>query len=287
MLKAINFMRYKELCLSLFLVLIIATGFTYWLKNGFNYSVDFTGGTQLQLKFENPVDGEQIKNLLKDAGWKSVDIRVFSSNHILVRLQSEVELKTLQKQISEFLASKISNKLTIEKIDSVSPKVGKLLRSNSIKAIFIALVLMLLYITIRFKSSYALGAVLALVHDTLIIVFFFLLTGIEISADVIAAIIMILGYSINDTIVIFSRIRENIVILKDKPMLEIVNISLNQTLRRTLLTSFSTALVVMSLIMLGGETLRGLSFVLLIGIIFGTYSSIFIASPIMLMFSRL
>ena len=98
---------------------------------------------------------------------------------------------------------------------------------------------------------------------------------------------MVLGYSINDSIVIFSRIRENIVILKDKPMLDIVNISLNQTLRRTLLTSFSTALVVMSLIMLGGETLRGLSFVLLIGIIFGTYSSIFIASPIMLMFSRL
>jgi preprotein translocase subunit SecF len=127
---------------------------------------------------------------------------------------------------------------------------------------------------------------MALVHDTLVISLFFLLTGWEISTDVIAAIIMILGYSINDTIVIFSRIRENLNSIKDRSLVDIVNISLNETLRRTILTSLSTALVVIPLILGGSETLRGLSLATLIGIIFGTYSSIFIASPVMIMLDR-
>ena len=286
MIQVINFMRYRSVFLVLGLVLAAFTGFVYWSKGGFNYSVDFTGGTQLQLKFSKAVSGEQLKSILKDGGWKGVDVRVFSPHQVLVRLQSEIDLKTLQKEVNEFLKSKVEGDITIEKVDSVSPKVGNRLRSNSLKAIFIGLLLMLLYIAIRFKSSFAIGAVVALMHDTLVITLFFLLTGMEISTDVIAAIIMILGYSINDTIVIFSSIRENLVRFKNKPLIEVVNLSLTETLRRTLLTSFSTALVVGSLIVLGGETLRGLSLALLVGIIFGTYSSIFIASPVMLMMNR-
>jgi preprotein translocase subunit SecF len=284
--KAINFMRYSKLCLTLFLFLALGFGLSYWFKQGFNYSVDFTGGTQLQLKFEKPVSGDKIKNLLSDAGWKSVDIRVFSPTQLLVRLQSEVELKVLQKQVDEILAKSTDGGFSILKVDSVSPKIGKTLRADSIKAIIISLLMMLLYISIRFKRSFAIGAVMALVHDTLVICLFFLLTGREISTDVIAAIIMILGYSINDTIVIFSRIRENLNSIKDRTLVEVVNISLNETLRRTILTSLSTALVVIPLILGGSETLRGLSLATLIGIIFGTYSSIFIASPVMILLDR-
>jgi preprotein translocase subunit SecF len=284
--KAINFMRYRKLCLILFLFLALGFGVAYWFKKGFNYSVDFTGGTQLQLKFEKPVSGEKIKNLLNDAGWKGVDIRVFSPTQLLVRLQSEVELKVLQKQVDDILSKSTDSGFSILKVDSVSPRIGKTLRADSIKAIIISLLMMLVYISIRFKSSFAIGAVMALVHDTLVICLFFLLTGWEISTDVIAAIIMILGYSINDTIVIFSRIRENLNSIKDRSLVDIVNISLNETLRRTILTSLSTALVVIPLIIGGSETLRGLSLATLIGIIFGTYSSIFVASPVMIMLDR-
>jgi preprotein translocase subunit SecF len=284
--KAINFMRYAKVCLSLFLFLALGFGFAYWFKQGFNYSVDFTGGTQLQLKFDKPVSGEKIKNLLNDAGLKGVDLRVFSPTQLLVRLQSQAELKVLLQEVNDILSKSTDSGLEILKVDQVSPKVVKSLRADSIKAIIISLLMMLLYISIRFKSSFAIGAVMALVHDTLVICSFFLLTGWEISTDVIAAIIMILGYSINDTIVIFSRIRENLNLLKDRSLVDIVNISLNQTLRRTILTSLSTALVVIPLILGGSETLRGLSLATLIGIIFGTYSSIFIASPVMIMFDR-
>ncbi len=145
---------------------------------------------------------------------------------------------------------------------------------------------MLLYVAIRFRFAFSVGAVFALFHDALVIAAFFLLTNREISIDVIGAILMTLGYSVNDTIVIFSRIRENMGKMGNKPIKEIVNLSISQTLRRTVLTSLSTALVVGSLIVFGGEMLRGLSIALLLGIIFGTYSSIFIASPVMLMINK-
>ena len=167
--------------------------------------------------------------------------------------------------------------------DSVGPGVGATLRHDSFKAIAIALLLMLLYIAIRFKFAFAVGAVVALFHDAFVILAFFLLTNKEISVDVIGAILAVLGYSVNDTIVIFNQIRENMKKLKGMPIDKIVNISISQTLRRTLLTSFATALVVISLLAVGGEALRNLSIALLLGIVFGTYSSIYIASPVMLL----
>jgi preprotein translocase subunit SecF len=145
---------------------------------------------------------------------------------------------------------------------------------------------MLAYITIRFKFAYAMGAVLALAHDALVIGAVFIVLGKEISIDVIAAILAILGYSVNDTIVIFARIRENLGIMPTKSLTDIVNISLNQTLRRTILTSVATLLVVLALFVLGGDALRDFSMALLLGIVFGTYSSIYIASPVMMFFTK-
>lgn len=285
--KVIDFMRFKNLYIILAVALMVCTGALYHFKGGFNYSVDYTGGTQIRLKFDKETSGEKVKSVLKDsASIKGVDVRVFSPYQILVRMQSDLDLQQLHKLVKNLLDSSTDGSVKIEQIDSVSPKIGKELRTNSLKAVLIALLLVLLYITLRFKNSFAIGAVIALVHDTLVICLFFLLTGMDISSDVIAAIILILGYSINDTIVIFSRIRDNIGSIKNKNLTEIVNISLTETMKRTLLTSVSTALVVLPLIIFGGETLRGLSFALLIGIIFGTYSSIFIASPVMLSLNR-
>jgi len=285
--KVIDFMRFKNLYIILAIALSVCTGALYHFKGGFNYSVDYTGGTQIRLKFDKETSGEKVKSVLKDSdSIKGVDVRVFSPYQILVRMQSDLDLQQLHKLVKNLLDSSTDGSVKIEQIDSVSPKIGKELRTNSLKAVLIALLLVLLYITLRFKNSFAIGAVVALVHDTLVICLFFLLTGMDISSDVIAAIILILGYSINDTIVIFSRIRDNIGSIKNKNLTEIVNISLTETMKRTLLTSVSTALVVLPLIIFGGETLRGLSFALLIGIIFGTYSSIFIASPVMLSLNR-
>jgi preprotein translocase subunit SecF len=178
-------------------------------------------------------------------------------------------------------------KVQILQSEGVGPGVGHALRSKSILAVVFSLIAMLLYIALRFLSlGFAVGAVVALIHDALIVLACFMFFGREISINVIGAILAVLGYSINDTIVIYSSIRTNLRTMAGRPLMEIVNVSLNQTLRRTLLTSFSTGLAVGALFILGGEGLRDFSLAFLVGIVVGTYSSIFIASPITMLFYR-
>lgn len=281
----IDFLKYRYVC-AVFSLLIFATTIgAFFYRGGFRYSVDFTGGTQVLLKFENKIESEAIKDVLKNQGYQGVDIREFSKNEVLVRVQEfSSDLQGVGEKIRNSLQEKFpNNKVEIQATDGVGPGVGATLRWDSIKAIIIALLAMLLYIAVRFKFAFSVGAVVALFHDVVVILGFFLLTNKEISMDVIGAILAVLGYSVNDTIVIFDRIRENMKKLKGQPMDHIVNVSLNQTLRRTILTSFATALVVVALIAFGGEVLRNLSTALLLGIVFGTYSSIYMASPVMLM----
>lgn len=260
---------------------------SYTRGRAFTYSVDFDGGTQILLSFDKPINSSEIVKSLENAGIKGIDTRNFSATEVLVRAKSfsntqqgigGVVQQALDKDIS-------NNKATIKKVDSIGSGIGKNLRWKSIQAVTIALILMLLYIALRFRSfAFAMGAVVSLFHDAIFILAYFLFFDKEISLYVIGAIIAVLGYSINDTIVIFARIRENITKYKNtKSIEEITNISLNETLRRTLLLSFATTLVVVSLLIFGGEVLRTLSLSLLIGIVFGTYSSIYIASPVMLM----
>lgn len=285
-----NYLKYRYVCAAFFASLLVASigGYFYNLQkygNSFNYSVDFTGGTQVLLKFENPVGSDQVRTVLHDDGYSGVELREFSANDILVRVQKfDSDVEGVGSKIASSLQKSLKdNKIEIQQTTSVGSAVGGELRWGAIKAIIIALLLMLLYVAIRFKFAFSFGAVFALFHDALVIGTFFLITRQELSIEVIGAILTVLGYSVNDTIVIFSRIRENIGRMGGSSMEEIVNTSINQTMSRTLLTSLSTALVVGSMLVFGGEMLRGLSITLLLGIVFGTYSSIFVASPVMLL----
>lgn len=292
---AIDFLRYRVVCaiFSAMLFLGFAGLCVYRLQTRgyvFNYSVDFTGGTQVLLKFEKPMTDAELRPILEQQGWKNPILRDFSPLEILVRVKEfSTDAKGFAVQMKAALEATLTdNHVDVLSVDSVSGAIGEILRANSIWAVLFALLLMLIYIWFRFWSlSFGLGAVLALFHDAVVILFAFLLLDKEISMNVISAILAVLGYSVNDTIVIFTKIRQNIKTLSNRmPIEEIVNISLNQTLRRTLLTSIATALVVLSLLLLGGESLRDLSIALLVGIVFGTYSSIYIASPIMLLFYK-
>lgn len=280
----INFLRYRLLC-ALFAVILVAVAVGSYFVNGFRYSVDFTGGTQVLLRFSNETGTDAIRDALQHIGYESFELREFSKKEFLVRVQQfESDAKGVAERIKgALLENNTDQTIDILQADSVGPNVGESLKWNSLKAVILAIISMLLYIGLRFKFAFSVGAIVALIHDTLVILATFLLFKVEINPDVIAAILLILGYSVNDTIVIFARIRENLTLLKGKNIQDIVNISINETLRRTILTSFATLLVVISMVILGGEALRNLSLALLIGIIFGTYSSIFIASPVMLL----
>lgn len=290
----IDFLRFRGFSFAFLGALLFAVIGTsiYKLKtrgSAFNYSVEFTGGTETFLGFEKPVSVEKINQLLDQAGWQGAIIREFSPTEILIRVKeySNDPLGLAGKMKNLFQEKLSDNQVQIKSVDSVGPGIGKDLRNSSILAILVSLLLMLIYIAIRFRSpAFALGAFVALFHDVLVILAAYLLFNLEISIAVVAAILLILGYSINDTIIIFSRIRENIGQLRSMSIYDIVNLSLNQTLTRSIYTSFSTALVVIPLVIFGGPTIQTLAIPFLIGIVFGTYSSIFVASPAMLLFYK-
>lgn len=255
----------------------------------FSYSVDFTGGTQVLFKFDKPISASEVQNGLAEQ-WPDATIRKFDEDEYLVRVKEFARNPQglAVDMMNSIKAVNPGHQVSILENDAVGAAVGSELRYNFYKAIIIALILMLCYIAFRFWSlGFAVGSVVALIHDALVMLSIFILFDREISITVIGAILAVIGYSINDTIVIFSQIRENLKnSLKRSSIYDIVNISLNQTMRRTLLTSFSTALTVMAILVLGGEALRSFALALLVGIIFGTYSSIYIASPIVMWFYR-
>lgn len=281
------FLRYR-MHSALLSLLIIGAGIVSYLYNGgFRYSVDFTGGTEIRMRFDKQEDTAAIKQAIADE-WKGTVYNILDANEIIVRVQETPEnVKDLDKKIKATVdKASVDNPAKIVQKNSLSSSVGDTLRWKSIQAVIIALLAMLMYIGIRFKFAFAVGAVVAILHDALAILACFLLLNREISIDVIGAILATLGYSINDTIVIFTRIRKNLKGSKGSSISTIVNNSINQTLRRTLLTSLSTGLVVGSQFFFGGDSIRSLSLALLLGIIFGTYSSIFIASSVMMLFFK-
>lgn len=282
----IDFVKCRVYSFSGFVLLIAVFASLLYYRGGFRYSIDFTGGTQLVVRFDKMPDLSRVRDALKGGSWSGVDVSAFDRSDVRIRVQ-DVSIETagkiveaLQKDMPEVKAELLQNEL-------VSSSTERTLIWSAIKAVLLALLAILCYIFIRFKLSFALGAVCALCHDTLVILSAFLLLNWEVSIDAIAALLMILAYSNNDTIVIFSRIRERMKEYAGKlAMKDIVNEAINSTLSRTLLTSFATALVVVPILLFGGEVLRTLAFTLLLGIVFGTYSSIFIASPVMLLFEK-
>ena len=286
----INFLGYKIHAL-IFSCLLLGAGIGgYIYHGGLHYSVDFTGGTQVRFSFGKPVGSEQLKQVLHSGGWQDAVIREFNPQDFALRVQGgEHDSQGLAQQIKESLETQLSEtSVTIAEANFVGPAAGAELRMNALKMTILGLLITLLYIAIRFLSfSYAVGAIVALLHDPLAILAVLAITQTEISPNVICAILAVMGYSINDTIVIFARIRQRFAIAKaGESNNYIVNDSLNQTLSRTILTSFATFLVVLAFFLFGGESLKNLSLAFMVGVIIGTYSSIFVASPVMLMLRR-
>lgn len=291
----INFVKYQlHVALASLALFVAFGGFALYKyqKDGhvFTYSVDFTGGTQVLFKFDQATSHLELQKILEENGWPGATTRGFSDTESMARVK---EFSSDSKGLAERMKTAISaampdKQITILESMAVGPGVGADLRSKSVYAVLIGLLILLIYSALRFWSlGFALGAVLALFHDSIVMLMAFAIFNREISVNVIGAILAILGYSINDTIVIFARIRENIKAMPGVPLGDVVNISLNQTLTRTTLTSFATALTVVSMLVLGGQVLFDFALALLVGIIFGTYSSIYIASPIMMLVNRI
>ena len=279
----IDFISKQKLTGLLSIVLIIAGVTSLIMKGGPLLSIDFTGGTVAQVKFEKPVELGQLRNTLSDYGFKGAEIVEFGSpDEVLIKTQ----FTGSSYEISEKLTLALGKIFILRRVESVGPKIGKELQSDALKAIGLALLLILIYITFRFDRYYALGSVMALIHDVLITLGVFSLLDYEINLSIIAAFLTIVGYSLNDTIVVFDRIRENIPKFMKKTLNDVVNISLNETLNRTVITSLTTMMVVVILFIWGGKVINLFAFALIVGIFIGTYSSLFVASPVMAYFEK-
>ena len=279
----IDFISKQKLTGLLSIVLIIAGIASLIIKGGPLLSIDFTGGTVAQIKFEKPIELGQLRNTLSDYGFKGAEIVEFGSpDEVLIKTQ----FTGSSSEISEKLTLALGKTFILRRVESVGPKIGKELQSDALKAIGLALLLILIYITFRFDRYYALGSVMALIHDVLITLGVFSLLDYEINLSIIAAFLTIVGYSLNDTIVVFDRIRENIPKFMKKTLNDVVNISLNETLNRTVITSLTTMMVVVILFIWGGKVINLFAFALIVGVFIGTYSSLFVASPVMVYFEK-
>jgi len=279
-----NFMVWhrKAVYVSLFLIFVsLVSIFT----RGLNYGVDFNGGTIIEISFENSAPIEKIRNYLQDNNYEKSSVQYFGSNKdILIRIPNIISAS--ESLLSNTLISELNNEYTfsLKRVEYVGAQVGEELRDQGILAALIALALIMIYITLRFEYRFSIGAILALLHDVFLIIGIFSITQIEFNLSVFAAILAVIGYSLNDTIVVFDRIRENFKnsIIENIDTEDLTNSSINQTLSRTLITSLTTLLVLISLLIFGGEILFGFSFALIAGVIIGTYSSIYIASSTLL-----
>ena len=282
-------------CISALLILVGAVSLI--TNGGPKLSIDFKGGTLVAVNFTEPVDINKIRSSLSSVSidgqnfdFSKEEIKHFGDeSNVAIRIASiKNEPPRFANRVSESLASVYPDLLPSEKsdfilsIDKVGPKVGAELSSDAVLAILYALGFILIYISVRFEFKYAIGAIAALTHDVLITLGVFSILGYEISLAVIAAFLTIVGYSLNDTIVIFDRVRENVKSLKGSSMEAVINQSINDSLSRTIVTSLTTFLVVLILFLVGGEVIHTFSFAMIVGVVIGTYSSIFVASPIVI-----
>ena len=281
--------------------LILAGVISMVMNGGPKLSIDFKGGTMVAVNFTEPVDINEIRSAMTDVSldgqnfdFSKEEIKHFGDeSNVAIRLAS---LKNEPPQFSQRVADKIAEvypelvpkdrKDFILSMEKVGPKVGAELSGDAVLAIFSALALILAYISIRFEFKYAVGAIAALTHDVIITLGVFSLLGYEISLAVIAAFLTIVGYSLNDTIVIFDRVRENVKGLKSANFRSVINKSINESLSRTIVTSVTTFLVVLILFLVGGEVIHSFAFAMIVGVIVGTYSSIFVASPVVIKMAK-
>ena len=291
----INFMSKSRFTILLSGALILAGIFSLIINNGPKLSIDFKGGTLIAVQYTKPININDLRSQLKNVNingqsfdFSTSEIKHFGDNsNVSVRIANlENEPEKFSQNFIDILKNIYPDALPEDKddfilsIDKVSPKIGSELSGKAIMAIIYAITLILIYISFRFEFTFAIGAIAAIAHDVIITLGVFSILGYEISLSIIAAFLTIVGYSLNDTIVIFDRIRENMKALKRESIISIVNKSINESLSRTVVTSLTTLLVVLTLYFFGGEVIHYFSFALIIGVLVGTYSSIFVASLI-------
>jgi len=276
----IQFMSKRHLAAAFSIILVIVS-LSSLVMQGLNFGIDFTGGTMIELGYQEEADLNEIREDLAAGGYPDATVQNFGSIYdVLIRLPiiETQNMAELSNEVVASLQSQHETTIDVRRVEFVGPQVGEELTEQGGLAMLYALIGILIYVSLRFEYRFAIGSVVALVHDVIITLGFFSLSRIEFDLTVLAALLAIIGYSLNDTIVVFDRIRETFLRMRKGSSEEIVNAALNDTLSRTLMTSLTTLLVVVALFMFGGEVIHAFSIALLLGIIIGTYSSIYIAS---------
>ena len=264
------------LSLILFLLSII-----FIIFKGLNYGIDFKGGTLIELRSNN-IEVSSIRDVLKNMDLGDINVKKFGQDgDYLIKVEQMGDNNKLIPEIKKNLSDKLNSEINFRRVENVGPKVSAELLQSGIIAISLSLAAMLFYIWVRFEWQFSIGSIIALFHDVIITLGIFSILSLEINLSIIAAVLTIVGYSMNDTVVIYDRIRENLGKYHRLNISDIANLSINETLARTIITSVTTLLALFSIFILGGEILRGFSFAMVLGVLIGTYSSIFVASPIL------
>ena len=284
----IDFVGKMKYAIIFSIILTIISIASVIFHGGLNLGIDFAGGSIIQVKFQKDMTADKIRDALKSTRLEKSIIQQFGANEFLIRTQESFhDQKLLDENVNKPLSTAFGKDYEIRRVEIVGSKVGMDFQRKAIFAVILSWLAMLIYIAWRFEFRYGLGGIIALVHDVIIIIGTVSILKMEFTISILAAIFFIIGYSVNDTIVVLDRIRENVKLNPRQKLAETINMSINQTLSRTILTSFTVFLTVIALYIWGGPVLHDLAFSLLVGVVFGTYSSVFISCPIVLFFENL
>ena len=281
----LNFNKYFKV-FNIFSISLVIFSIILLLFKGLNYGVDFKGGTLIELRAtDKQITISQLRQSFLNMDLGDISVKEFGKNNdFLIKFEKKKnDNSNFIGEIKEKLTQSIGSGFNFRRVENVGPKVSAELLRSGIIAIALSLAAMLLYIWIRFEWQFSLGAILALFHDVILTLGFFSLFNLEINLSIVAAVLTIVGYSMNDTVVIFDRVRENLNKFSDIKIFDLTNISINETLSRTIITSVTTLLALVSIYIFGGEILKGFSLAMILGVIFGTYSSIYIANPVLIL----
>ncbi len=281
--EKIIFSKYFKFA-NIFSILAVIISILFLFFKGLNYGVDFKGGTLLEIRIENKnIQIQDLRSSLQIPELGDVNVKKFGvAGDFLIKFEKNAnENEKFITELKNTISKKINSAVNFRRVETVGPKVSSELLKQGITAIALALAAMLFYIWIRFEWQFSLGSIIALIHDVIITLGIFSILSFEVNLSIVAAVLTIVGYSMNDTVVIFDRIRENLLKYSKLKTNEIADISVNETLSRTIITSLTTLLALFSIFILGGEILKGFSFAMILGVIIGTYSSIFVASPVL------
>jgi len=282
---SIGFIRYRAVAMALSVLLVVGS-IVIFVTNGLNFGIDFRGGTLIEASSESAVDLAELRGRLGALDLGEVQIQEFGKEtDVLIRIAEKEGATDASNNLSavERVRAELSSDFDVRRVEIVGPQVSAELIQTGVMAVLAAIASMLIYIWFRFEWQFSVGAVLALVHDVTLTIGLFALLQLDFNLSILAAILTIVGYSMNDTVVVYDRVRENLRKYKKMDLTELLNIAINETLSRTVVTSVTTMLALLALYILGGEVIRGFTFAMIWGVIIGTYSSIFIASPLLMM----